>query len=155
MGDQDVVAAGQGINVTHHSVGSVNHREVISEQFLSPTADDVNGTIIIEDFLDSAAIAEPIEESSPKEFFILRDSPAAASSFANERVEVTLLLGAFPRVKSDWAQTGTAHGDIKVADAVGAQSLQGANRYGESSGCMRIQPMPSADQSVLRKHGLD
>jgi hypothetical protein len=71
MGNQDVVLAGQGVSIMHHPVGTVYHSKMISKQSLSPTMDNMNGTIIFEDFLDRAAIAEPIEESPPQEFFIL------------------------------------------------------------------------------------
>lgn len=71
MSNQYVVMAGQGIDIAHHPVGTVYHGKIISEQFLSPTTNDTNGTIIFEDFFDSAAMAEPIEESSPQECFIL------------------------------------------------------------------------------------
>jgi hypothetical protein len=80
--------------------------------------DDMDWTVIFEDLFDSAAITKSIRESSPQEFLVLRDSPTATGPFTNERMEVTFLLSTFPRIEADWTQTGTAHGDIEIADAI-------------------------------------
>jgi hypothetical protein len=147
MGNQDGVSAGQGVIIVHHLVGMVDHSRMISKQFLSPTMNGMHRIIILEDFLDSSAIAEPIEESYPQEFFTLRDSPASASSFADERVVVMLLLGDFQESnqrRRKWAPPMPSSRRRVVA----------ATKAGLSLGCMRMDPEPSALQSVFKKIGL-
>ena len=57
FGDQRMIKTGEAVNVFHHASRSVKHLEEISQEFLSPTADLVDGTIIFEDLLNGAAIA--------------------------------------------------------------------------------------------------
>jgi hypothetical protein len=73
----------------------MNDSKVIAEQFLGPTTDDMNLAIVVENFFHGAAVANPIKHSSPKVLLVLRDTPAAAGSFADEGVKVAFLLGAF------------------------------------------------------------
>jgi hypothetical protein len=96
----------------------VNHSKVVAEQFLGPSIDDMDWSVIFEDLFDGAAITKPRKESSPQEFLVLRDSPTATGRFTNEKMEVTFLLSTFPRIEADRTQTGAAHGGIEIPDAI-------------------------------------
>ena len=130
MGDQGVETAGEGVDIAHHPVRSVNHGKMVAEQFLGPATDDMDWSRIFEHLFDGAAIANPIKESAPKEFLIFGDGPSATGRFANKRMEVTFLLSAFPRIETDRTQTGTTHGDVEVADSILEKALCSGDRSG-------------------------
>ena len=50
---------------------------------------------------------------------------------------------------------GPEHLQSKRHSPVDSKYKSSANDSGELSGCMKIYPMPPADQSVLRKVGLE
>ena len=80
-------------------------------------------TVVIEDFLHSAAITNPVEHGAPKVLLVLGDTPATTSGFADEGVEVTLLFGAFAGVKADRPQSSAFESQIEIADAVLDEAL--------------------------------
>ena len=61
----EVTAAGEGVDVAHHTFGSVNVDVVVAEHFLRPTAKLVNGAAVVRDLLDGGAVADPVEHSAP------------------------------------------------------------------------------------------
>ena len=71
MGDEDVVTARKGVHIAHHPVRAMYDSKMVAQQLLGPTADDMDGSIVFEDLLDSTAIEEPVKESTPEKFFIL------------------------------------------------------------------------------------
>ena len=79
-----VKASIQAINISHHSGRPVIDVEMVAKEFLSPASDNMDLTVVVEDFLHGATVADPIEHSSPKILFVLGDSPATTSSLANE-----------------------------------------------------------------------
>ena len=101
--------------------------EVIAKEFLRPAADLVNGSIIFKDIEHGATIAHPKEFGAPQEFVVLADAPTAAGGFADKGVKVPLPVGALPRTKANWLETGTTHGDVKVAYAGSAKGVKGAD----------------------------
>jgi hypothetical protein len=119
LADKGVVEAGKSVDILHHAGWRMDDSEVVTKQFLSPTADDVDRAVIIENFFDGAAIKDPIEECAPEILFVFQDCPAAASGFTDKGVKVVLLLCAFPRVKPDRPEPSATEGEVKVTDAVG------------------------------------
>jgi hypothetical protein len=127
LADEGVVEAGKGINVLHHASGSMDNGKVIAKQFLSPAADDMNRTGVIENFLDSATVAYPIKEGTPEKLLVLRNGPVAASSFSDEGMEVALLFCTLARVKTDRPEPCAAESEIEMANAVVGKLLGGGN----------------------------
>jgi hypothetical protein len=68
----------------HHACGPVNNCEVVSEKFLRPAAYDMDRPVIIQDFLNSTAVADPVEEGAPEPTFVFRNGPSTASGFSDE-----------------------------------------------------------------------
>jgi hypothetical protein len=58
--------------------------EKVTEKFLSPATDLVNGAVVFQDLFDGAAVAEPKEFGTPQEFAILADGPSTTTGFAHE-----------------------------------------------------------------------
>jgi hypothetical protein len=82
--DKTLVSARECVDILHHASWPMDDGEVVTEEFLSPATDDVDLTIVVEDFFHSAAVANPIKHSAPKIFLVLGDTPATASSFADK-----------------------------------------------------------------------
>ena len=82
--DETLVSARECVNILHHASWAMDDGEVVTEKFLGPAADNMDLTIIIEDFFHSAAIANPVKHSAPKIFLVLGDTPATTSGFADE-----------------------------------------------------------------------
>ena len=45
-------------------------------------------------------------------------------------MKVPFLLSAFPRIETDWTQSGTTHGEVEVADAILEKALYSSDRSG-------------------------
>ena len=71
LADQAFAATREGINIGTHASGTVNNAKVVAQKFLCPTADNMNLTVVIENFLHRAAIANPMEHGAPEEFLVL------------------------------------------------------------------------------------
>jgi hypothetical protein len=78
------VEAGEAIDVSHHPCRTMEDLEEISKKLLRPTADLMDGAVVFKNLLDGAAIAEPEEFRTPKEFTVLADGPASAASFTDK-----------------------------------------------------------------------
>jgi hypothetical protein len=126
----------------------------IAQQFLCPTAHLVNGSIIFQNFLDSAAVVQTIEFGAPQVFSVLANGPAAIGCLANKGMVVLLRVRASSGTKPDWTKMGAFQGEIELHSPVCRKWSRAAMDSGESSGCMRMKPNAFADQSVFRKHGL-
>jgi hypothetical protein len=74
----------EAIDVFDHTSGSVKNLKEATKKLLSPTADLMDGTIMLQNFFDGTAITKPEELRTPEEFAVLADSPATASSFPNK-----------------------------------------------------------------------
>ncbi len=138
--DKGIVKAGQCIDVLHHAGGSMDHSEVITEEFLGPTADDVNETRVIKYFLDSAAIADPVEDIAPEELAVLANCPTATGSLADKRMIVTFAFGATTGSETDGAEPGTMHGEVEQAFAGSKEVGSCCNR---SIGVIRLHEDPT------------
>jgi hypothetical protein len=54
-----VLVASKAVNIPHHTRRAMEDLKEIAEKFLSPSTNLMDGSIIFEDFLDGAAVAEP------------------------------------------------------------------------------------------------
>ena len=79
-----IVVASKAVDIPHHTRRAMEDLKEITEKFLSPSTNLMDRSIIFEDFLDGAAVAEPKEFSTPEKFPVLTDGPATATSFADE-----------------------------------------------------------------------
>jgi hypothetical protein len=82
-------------------------------------------SVILQNFLDGAAVTEPEEFRAPEEFAILADAPATTGSFADKRMVVPLALSATARPKANRPKPSAGHSDVKITDAVGAKESKG------------------------------
>jgi hypothetical protein len=88
---------------------------MVSEEFLRPATNLVNGAVVLKDFTHGAAIADPRKFSAPEELAILTDSPTSASSFANEGVKMAFAIRAAARAEADGAETSAGHSEVEEA----------------------------------------
>jgi hypothetical protein len=98
------------MNMLHHAGWAMNGGKVVGKEFLGPATDNMDLTIVIENFVHSAAIADPAKHSTPKTLLVLGNTPATTSGLANKGVEVALLISAFAGVKLDRAQASPFEG---------------------------------------------
>jgi hypothetical protein len=110
--------AGKAVNIPHHASRPMEDMEEITEKLLSPTADLMNWPIMLQNFLDGAAVTEPKEFGAPKKLPILTDGPTTTSGFANERVKVAFAFAAAARAESNRAQTSSVHSEVESANAI-------------------------------------
>jgi hypothetical protein len=62
LGDESIVImASKAIDISHHSSWAMEDLEEVTKEFLGPAADLMNGAIILQNFFDSTAVAEPKE----------------------------------------------------------------------------------------------
>jgi hypothetical protein len=141
----------EAIDVFDHTSGSVKNLKEATKKLLSPTANLMDGTVMIQNFFDGTAITKPEELGTPEEFAVLADSPATASSFPNKQMGMTFLFSTAARSKSKGTQPSTIHGQIKSANAIQTEQGKGDGgsirvvglhedpTHGGSNQC-RIQP---------------
>ena len=126
FGNQRMIEPSKAVDVPHHTSRSVKYLKEVSEKLLCPTSDLVDGTVIFQDFLNGAAIAEPKELGTPKKLPILADGPASTSGFADKRMEVAFPLGTAARPESDRPQTSSVHSNVEGASAFGTKQRKGS-----------------------------
>jgi hypothetical protein len=103
--DKKVVAvAGEAVNIPHHTGWAMEDLKEATKKFLSPTTDLMDGTVILQNFLDCAAVTQPKEFGTPKEFPVLANGSAPAASFAYKRMVVAFSFSAAAGAKPDRAQ---------------------------------------------------
>jgi hypothetical protein len=85
----------------------------------------MDGTVALQNFFQGTAITNPKELGAPKDHEVLADSPATASSFAEERVEMPFSFGAAARSKSNEAKMSAIHGQIEDACTIGTEQSKG------------------------------
>ena len=97
MPDKALRSAGECINVGHHASWAMDDSKVAAKKFLSPATDNMDFTVVVllDDIFHSITVADPIEHSPPEVLLVFGDTPTATSCFADEEMEVTLLLCAF------------------------------------------------------------
>jgi len=107
-------------------------------------------SIIFEDFRNGAAVAEPKEFSTPEKFPVLTDGPTTATGFSDEGMIVALTL-VQPREPN---RIGRRRAPFIVTSKLQMPSdrkrASSAAEASESSGCIKIQPMPVPAQSVFK-----
>jgi hypothetical protein len=113
-----IVVASKAVNIPHHMRRVMEDLKEITEKFLSPSTNLMDGSIIFEDFFDGAAVAEPKELSTPEKFPVLTDGPATATGFSNEGMIVALTLGTAARAESNRMEASATHCNVEVTDAV-------------------------------------
>jgi hypothetical protein len=118
LGDERVVEASEAIDVLHHARWAMKDLKEVSKQFLGPAADLVDGTSVLQNFLDSTAIAEPEEFGAPQKFAVLANGPAPAASLAHKRMVVAFAFGAAAGAKANRPQAGSMQSKVKGADAL-------------------------------------
>ena len=124
-GDECIVeTAIETIDVTHHAGKAMNYLKMVAKELLCPAANLVNGAVVFEDLLHSAAVTHPVKFGSPKEFAVLADTPTAASGFTNKGVKMAFAFGTFTRTKTDRAEASAAHGNIEMANASCTKSVE-------------------------------
>jgi hypothetical protein len=129
LGDESIVIiASKAIDISHHLSWAMEDLKEATKEFLGPAADLMNGAIILQNFFDSAAVAEPKEFGAPKKFPILANSPAPATGFTDKGVKMTLALGAAAGTELDGTKAGAIHSDVELTDAVGAKKGQSVAR---------------------------
>jgi hypothetical protein len=146
-----IVAVSRAVDVPHHMRRVIKDLKEITEKFLSPSTNLMDRSIIFEDFLDEAAVAEPKEFSTPEKFPVLTDDSATATGFSDEGMIVALTLSTAARAESNRTEASAVHCNVEV-DRRRASAAADAS---ESSGCIKIQPMPVPTQSVFKKQGLE
>jgi len=105
----------EGIDIAHEASGAMNNGEVVAHELLRPTSKLVDGAVAFENFLDGAAITDPIKMGTPQVLTELGNGVAAGINFAGERVIMTFALGAEARPKSNGLKTTAGHEQIECA----------------------------------------
>jgi hypothetical protein len=118
----------EAVDVAHITSSTMENLEVVAKEFLGPSTNLVNGSIIFKYLFHGTAVAQPVKLGTPEKLPILADAPAAACGFADKRMKVTFALCAFTRSKADWPKTCATHGDIEMADTCSAENMKGSNR---------------------------
>ena len=126
--DQMMFEASKAVDISHHASRPMENLEEVTEKLLGPTADLMNRPIIFQNFLNGAAIAEPKEFRTPKEFPILANGPTTTSGLTNERVKMAFSLAAAARAKSNRAQASSVHSEVEGAYAIGVEQRKRHNR---------------------------
>lgn len=101
---------------------------------MGPTAKLVTGSAVIGDFLDSVAIADPVEVSAPDVWGDAGEGPTTAGDFADKGVVVSFGRRASPGARVCGLEAGGCKGGVK-SDGGGFAWLE------ESSGgysCFRV-----------------
>jgi hypothetical protein len=128
--NESLKVAGEGIHVGHLSCRVMDDGEMITKKFLCPASNDVDVTMVVEDFLNRLTVAQPIEHSTPEVFAVLGDCPAVDSSFTNKQMQMALGFGAVAGAETDGAEVGVTFGSVKLADACVAEDVSGGDRCG-------------------------
>jgi hypothetical protein len=123
-----LVSTGECVDVGHHTSRAMNDSKVVAEQFLSPAANDMNLTVVVEDLFHGAAVADPVKHGAPEVLLVLGDAPTTAGGFANEGVEVSFLFRAFAGIEADGAQASTFESQIEFTNAVVDETFRGSDR---------------------------
>jgi hypothetical protein len=98
------IEAGKAVDVSHHAGRPMEDLEETTKKLFCPTADLVDGANVIQNLLDSAAIAEPEEDfRAPKKFPILTDCPASTGGFTDKGMKMAFVLRAAARAKLNGA----------------------------------------------------
>jgi hypothetical protein len=114
-----IVVASKAVDIPHHTRRTMEDLKEITEKFLSPSTNLMDRSIIFEDFLDGAAVAEPKDEfSTPEKFPVLTDGPVTATSFADKGMIVAPTLSTAARAESNRMEASAVHCNVEVADAV-------------------------------------
>ena len=114
LGDERVIVmASKAFDISRHMRRAMEDLKEITEKFF-------------ENFLDGTAVAKPKEFSTPKQFLVLTDGPATATSFSDEGMIVALTLSIAERAKPNRTEASAVHGNIKVADAFRAEEGEGS-----------------------------
>jgi hypothetical protein len=108
----------------------VNNGKMAAEKFLGPAMDLVDLTVVFEDLLHCAAVAEPIKVRAPKVFAALADRPATSAGFANKGMVTVLTVIAAARANADGSETGAAYQEVKEIVATLFENGQGGERVG-------------------------
>jgi hypothetical protein len=57
LGDESIVImTSKAIDISHHPSWAMEHLKEVTEEFLSPATDLMNGSIILQDLFDGAAV---------------------------------------------------------------------------------------------------
>jgi hypothetical protein len=116
--ERDIVVVSKAIDIPHHTRRAMEDLKETTEKLLSPSTNLMDRSIIFEDFLDGAAVAEPKEFSTPEKFPVLTDGPATATGFSDERMIVSLTLGTAARAESNMMEVSAIYCNVEVADVV-------------------------------------
>lgn len=86
----------------------------------------MNGTVVLKDLFNCAAIAYPVKMSAPKVFTELSDSVPAAGNFAGEEgVVMTFRFCAHTGAKSNRLEAGAGHELIERAGTTTGEKAKG------------------------------
>ena len=140
LSDERMVEASKAIDVFHHARWAMKYLKEVTKKLLSPAADLMDRPVVLQDFFDGAAIAEPKEFGAPKEFAVLTNAPAPAASFTDKRMEMTFSFGATARAEANRAQAGPIHSKVESADAL--RTEKGKGDFG-SFGIVRLHEDPA------------
>ena len=99
---------GDGVDILHHETGAVNDSEIITEQFLTPPAEERIRAIVIKQSLKRVAVATP-EKST-----ITTDNKTTGTSFASHRMVFEFRLSSFAGAKSIGLEAGPIKIEIEV-----------------------------------------
>ncbi len=83
---------------------------MVAEEFLGPTTNLVNVTVIFKNFLHGTAVADPEEVLSDKIFATYANSPTAGSGFAHKQMVMLLAFKASAGSEFDGANTSVFKG---------------------------------------------
>ena len=121
LGDERVVImASKAIDISHHK--RMEYLKDVTKKFLGPSTNLMDTRpIIFKDCLDSAAVAEPEEFSTPKKFPVLADGPATATNLSDKGMIVALTFSTAARDESNRTEVSAVHGNVKVAGAFRAE----------------------------------
>lgn len=106
---------GNGIDIFHHAAGAVDDGEIITEQFLTPTAEERTGTIVIKQRLKRDAIGDPVKVTTPESTAIATDTVAPRASLAGHRMVCGFGRGSFARAETGGAEAGPIHIKVEFA----------------------------------------
>ena len=118
IADQEVIGktpAGDGVDILHYATGAVNDSEIITEQFLTPPAEERIRAIVIKQSLKRVAVSDPVKVATLDNSMTITDIKTTRASFASHRVVFGFRLSSTTRTETIGSEARTIKIEIEIA----------------------------------------
>ena len=118
VADQERISktpAGDGVDILHHATGAVKDSQIITEQFLTPLAEERIRAIVIKQSLKRVTDSDPVKVATPEKMMITTNSKTTRASFASHRIIFGFRLSNFAGAESIGSEAGPIKIEIEIA----------------------------------------